>query len=715
MKRKLLAIFLFLSLCSFALSKIIEIKVMNIYYQPLSKANIILKEENKIFQTDSSGKAIIDISEKDKKIKVKVEKKGYFSKTVLLKNLSKKIVKIYLIPKKALKESITVTALNYKEKSINTPITENEVDFVEIKEKIPENIVSSIKDTTGVYFIGKGGYSITPSIRGLGRRRILTMIDEVRIVSDRSVGTSASFMPTSFVDRIEIIRSPISILYGTDAIGGIINIFSLKNDFNYNKHSIYLSYKIPSNRIDTNFSFNENLGGINILSSINLLNSDNYSSPKGEIYNSRYSMFSGFLKVEKKGENSNFYIEYIGSHGKNIGKPSRENNPGKTKTYPYENNHIINLGYNNRALINDGEIKFNLFINPYNYKLDKIDKDESSISKTESLNGGLKLLIKKVYGKLIVQTGLDYYSRTNINIENIEIKSGETISDFFPIKNGKRKDYGVFTTFDYGGIKNTDIIFGARYGYYRINSSEYNNNLNAFSLYLGITRRIGKHLSLFSSIGNGHRIPSVSEAAYSGISGRGTIIANPDLVPEKSLNIDGGIKIYDKDIFFGFFLFKNNISNIIDKFDLGGDFYTYKNINSGTVKGFETEFQLYPFKFLEISGNYINYKGETDTSGLYLNDVPSPKFFFKVRLFYDRFYFETNYLYSSKKDNPGPAEVVNNSFNIVNIKSGFYYSSKMYLFLKISNLFNAFYYANADPKIPPQEGRSISFGINYNF
>ena len=60
----------------------------------------------------------------------------------------------------------------------------------------------------------------------MARNRILILIDNARITSDRRTGPSASYISPEDIDRIEVLRSPSSIFYGSDAIGGVVHIFT---------------------------------------------------------------------------------------------------------------------------------------------------------------------------------------------------------------------------------------------------------------------------------------------------------------------------------------------------------------------------------------------------------------------------------------------------------------------------------------------------------
>ncbi|MBN2209060.1 MAG: TonB-dependent receptor [Candidatus Coatesbacteria bacterium] len=74
-----------------------------------------------------------------------------------------------------------------------------------------------------------GGVGLSlPSIRGSLANQVLVMIDGVRLNSARGDGVDLSDIPADIVDRIEIVRGGSSALYGSDAMGGVINIITKK-------------------------------------------------------------------------------------------------------------------------------------------------------------------------------------------------------------------------------------------------------------------------------------------------------------------------------------------------------------------------------------------------------------------------------------------------------------------------------------------------------
>ena len=85
-----------------------------------------------------------------------------------------------------------------------------------------------LSSVAGIEFTRNGGYGKNTSIfmRGTNSGHVLTLIDGVKLYS-ATVGTTAfQFLPLDQIDRIEIVRGPRSNLYGSEAVGGVIQIFT---------------------------------------------------------------------------------------------------------------------------------------------------------------------------------------------------------------------------------------------------------------------------------------------------------------------------------------------------------------------------------------------------------------------------------------------------------------------------------------------------------
>ena len=154
---------------------------------------------------------------------------------------------------------------------------------------------------------------------------------------------------------------------------------------------------------------------------------------------------------------------------------------------------------------------------------------------------------------------------------------------------------------------------------------------------------------------------------------------------------------------------------MIERYRNEENIYTYDNNIRGRIYGGEVEFQYFPAKNIELFGHYYLYEGKSFSPDQPLNDVPPPHLFIGGKFFFDRLWFEINHLYSFKKNNPGPAEIKNEGYHLLNVKGGYYFSSRLLLYLKISNVLNQWFYANPDPDIPESEGMGVSAGLHCYF
>ncbi len=727
MKRLLLLVIFSAGIALPLFSKKIAGTIQNVNFKTIDIAKILLKETGQYFYSMKNGKFEIPVPDQYDSVSLVFTNNFYYTKTVKVKlDREFKKIDVLLVPMEYLKEEVTVTALSYEEKTITVPMAESVVSEVEIKEKIAENLVETLQHSPGIHFIGAGGFSVTPSIRGLARRRVLLLVDGTRLISDRRAGTSGGFVAPELIKRIEVVRSSSSVIYGSDAIGGVVQLFTgpqpgQPDDFG--KNSLDLNYSYLNEKFSGGFTLAKKIGAVNIYTGFQLAGAGNYSSPGQEIVNSGYTNYCGIFNLAYQTEKRDLIVGYLGGYGKNVGKPGRDNNPNKLTTVPQDINHTVNLQYRDKSLIENGAVGLQFYFNPTKYTLEKVDivKGSLDFSDTRSQNFGLKLSLTKNPSTVFsYQLGVDQYSRMNVDILNqARSNAAGPVSTSIPLENGKRSDTGLYFTFDYTGLRGFDFFGGARYTFFSLTAKMQGTpekiETGAPSAFFGVTRKIGKLLSLFVNVGRAFRTPSLSEAFYTGITGRQYVIANPDLKSEKSFNIDSGLKFFSNRIFLGGYLFSYRVDDMIERYLLHDAIYTHDNIMQGRIDGAEIEFQFFPLENLEMFGHYFYYVGKSKGDDVPLNDIPAPRILLGSKLLLEKFWCELNYIYSSKKSDPGPAEIVNEAYNLLDLKAGYYFSANFFLYIKAANLLNETYFANPDPDIPEAKKLDISAGFNFYF
>ncbi len=700
-------------------SRVIKGVVRDIGFRSVENVAIHAKETGKYTISLSDGYFELNVPDELKIIHLVFESGEHYDKTVKIEmkgNL--KPVTVLLIQKEYLQNEILVTAYDTEERSITLPKAQNIISELEIREKISESLVDTLTNSPGVHFIGSGGFMTTPSIRGLARRRVLLLMDGVRVTGDRRAGNSGSFLAPELIKQIEVVRSSSSVIYGSDAVGGVIQLITANDPDKINSNrSFNISLDSNSSRLSSGFSLVQKSGKFLINTGIQYSKADNYNTPDIEIFNSGYNNLSGILNLTFRDDKRTASIRYIGGSGNDIGKPDRENDPDSYSTVTENSNHIFLFKYDQKEIFKGSDLRLNLFLNPTKYILEKgdINKESPEISDTRAMNSGFGIkLTKKLSSDLSITSGVDFYLRNNLDITNTQ--NSLTTA---PLKDGRRKDLGIFISGNLTKFFGVNLRGGVRYTFAdtkALSDDVYRKmSTNSPSLFLGIVKKFSNSVSLFFNTGTSFRNPSLSESYYTGITGRKYVIGNPDLDPEKSLNIDTGIKLHSGNLFLGLYLFHNEIKDMIERYKSENGTYTYNNINSGRISGAETEFQWFPCPNLELFGHFNYYYGRSVDTEDPLNDIPSPKLFLGSKLNLGKSWVELNLLHSFMKTDPGPSEIENSSHNLITIKGGHYFSSKFFTFIKISNLLNKSFFPNPDPDIPENDGINITAGMNFFF
>ena len=130
----------------------------------------------------------------------------------------------------SLREEVTVTATKSLQATSEIPQTVTVVSEAEIEQRRPVSISESFERSPSVLSTDTNPFRARPMIRGLQSNRILITVDGERLNNPRFgadfVGVSPSLVDTSQVKSVEVVAGSASSLYGSDAVGGTINIIT---------------------------------------------------------------------------------------------------------------------------------------------------------------------------------------------------------------------------------------------------------------------------------------------------------------------------------------------------------------------------------------------------------------------------------------------------------------------------------------------------------
>lgn len=127
-------------------------------------------------------------------------------------------------------ETTVVTATRTARTVDETLSSVTVITRADIERLQPESVVDLLRGQAGVSFTNNGGRGKNTSVfvRGAQSDQVLVMIDGVKVGSATSGTAAFQDMPLELIERVEIVRGPRSSLYGSEAIGGVIQIFTRK-------------------------------------------------------------------------------------------------------------------------------------------------------------------------------------------------------------------------------------------------------------------------------------------------------------------------------------------------------------------------------------------------------------------------------------------------------------------------------------------------------
>ncbi|HFG1928331.1 TPA: ligand-gated channel protein [Vibrio cholerae] len=150
-------------------------------------------------------------------------------------------------------ETMVVTAAGFSQAIQNAPASISVISREDLESRYYRDVTDALKNVPGVTVTG-GGDNTDISIRGMGSNYTLILVDGKRQTSRQTRPNSDGpgieqgwLPPLQAIERIEVIRGPMSTLYGSDAIGGVINIITRKDQQQWSGN-VQLSTVVQENR-----------------------------------------------------------------------------------------------------------------------------------------------------------------------------------------------------------------------------------------------------------------------------------------------------------------------------------------------------------------------------------------------------------------------------------------------------------------------------------
>lgn len=198
-------------------------------------------------------------------------------------------------------DEVKVTAGRVEQELMDVNMSVSVITQEEIRRSSARNVGELLEDIPGVRINNDGGQGMKRiKIRGEDAFRTLVMIDGQKVSEHKSMSGSPMLIDPSMIERIEVIKGPASVLYGSDAIGGAINIITKKGGTKPIEGEVSVGMNTSASGKNASGSIYGGIDGWKYRLSASIEDNDNLKTPKGEMENTYFTArsVSGFLSYD---------------------------------------------------------------------------------------------------------------------------------------------------------------------------------------------------------------------------------------------------------------------------------------------------------------------------------------------------------------------------------------------------------------------------------
>lgn len=565
----------------------------------------------------------------------------------------------------------------------------------------PTTLTDLVTAVPGVSENGQGGLFQVFSIRGVSRQRVMSLVSGMRVTSDRRAGVSTSFIDPTLMQSAEVLRGPTTTFYGSGALGGVVEVVPRE----YNGWSFGAGYDTVG---DENFQ-TVGGGGENWSVGFSRRSAGDAESADGTVLNSHFTQYSGVARAGWDGKGYRYELLAIPTYGTDIGKANTDF-PERTTRYPLERHVLVKFSV-------DAPSGWSLdaYVHPQDLETEVVEQDERSEVTNDSLDFGVRGYGARLIGtRLSVRFGADVFGRTDVDAEetqyDLSVPDQPTSATARTLDGATETELGGWGSVRWTRTK-TRWEFGGRYSWMaQSNSGDPTRERSAWSGFAGVSRDLGSKIEFRASISSGIRFPSLTELYFTGTTGRGQVIGNPDLIPERSLGAETSLRWATRRVVITGVVFHNEIDDYIERVEVDPDLLTFVNVTSGTIQGLELHgvSRLTGVWTLNFGGHAL--RGE-DSEGRALQDTPPNEVFVGGAYERRRWTVDARLAWRAARDRYASGEKPIPSATLLSAAVRYRWAERWEVALTGSNMLDQAYFRSADRKAPLAPGAGIGVAI----
>lgn len=607
--------------------------------QGIPFASVVLTDYHLGAKCDSAGNFQFAGSFPEQ-ISMKISNFGY--ETRFFSVPANQLILIYLNPQHVELDEVVVSgARNQLQRDNSAHIEHKSISDLNV---VPvTNIGQAIEAIPGVYNSSTGNGISKPVIRGLQGTRVVTMLNGIRIENQQWGGDHGMGLTDLGIGAVEVIKGPASLLYGADALGGLVYFFD-EAYAQQKTHELKVSSQFEHNSMGTinSLYYKGAIKGLRINVGGRYNSQADFQLPNADfVKNSRFQEMAGKINL---GWNKGKWISNLKYSYANV----RVGIPGHThdtilspdlfisskqlreKTLPvqYFINHIAS--FENKFIFKKHTVDFLVGATKNTLKefeekvtIPFLSLDLQNLLYNFKVKSDLTKRMTAVYG---VQ-GM-YQQQLN------DTKASDRL-----LPNALQYDNGIYTNFYYD-LRKWKFQAGARADFRTLKSetdtvhfpTSFNKNFSGFNFAFGTVYTAEKQLVRLN-ISSGFRVPHLSELLSNGVH-HGALryeIGDLNLVPEKAIQVDLTYEVSGDHISFILNPFVSQITDYItinpkDSIVEGNPLFRYEQIDRAELYGVDFGFHYHPHfaHWLHLESAFSYLRG-ISSDGQNLSLMPQPR------------------------------------------------------------------------------------------
>ncbi|UKT63763.1 TonB-dependent receptor [Pedobacter mucosus] len=512
------------------------------------------------------------------------------------------------------------------------------------------NLIDALTRIPGVSQITTGSSISKPVIRGLGYNRIVTLDDGIKQQGQQWGDEHGIEIDQFKSDRIEILRGAASLMYGSDALGGVINLLEPSTAPEGQIKGEFITNYSTNNGLTANsLMLNGNENGFVWRARGTYKNAYSFKTPTGYFPNSGFNEtdLSGMVGLNKSWgythlnvssfkNNIGFYeptLDADGNFVKEDGNPfTNDDHKNRDLEYPRQDIRHFKIALNNNFILGNGNLKADFGYQQNQRRELEDGPDPSLFFDLKTYNADLKYYIHETNGWQPV-FGLSAESGNSKNKAN----------DEYLIPDYNTYGIGVFA-YAKKNWESSTFSIGARYDYRKNNGKElfvdgeeqfaaFQNKFSNVSGALGFTHAFNEEWNFKANAGSAFRAPNPAELASNGVH-EGTYryeVGNSNLNPERSYQVDAALEYEGKIVSASASIYNNYIHNFIYASNNGetiiaeGDqypVYRYGQVNAN-LYGAEASLTIHPVTYIHFENTFGYVHAQNQTLDRPLSFIPA--------------------------------------------------------------------------------------------